>query len=71
MIFLGLIFAVCIQKWIQYTCGCKEDSEFVQCDARCGTSVKCQPVTKEKEKDSTNYCRNHLVKADAPLTVEA
>ena len=61
--FLRLICAVCIQKWIQYTCGCKENSEFIQCNARCGTSVKYERVTREKEKDSTNYCRNHLVKA--------
>ncbi|KAF1359208.1 hypothetical protein EJ07DRAFT_120739 [Lizonia empirigonia] len=41
--------------------------EFVQCEGRQGTNVKCQPVEKRFGKDSANYCSKHLVKPDAPV----
>lgn len=55
---------MCTQKYIQYTCGCKKNAEFIQCEARAGTNVKCNPVRKEKEKDSAHMCATHMVKPD-------
>lgn len=57
---------MCTSFYIQYTCGCRKEMEFVQCAERQGTNVKCKPVRKEPGKDSTNYCRGHLVNPDAP-----
>ena len=57
---------MCKSKFIKYTCGCKKEMEFVQCEERRGTNVRCNPVRKEWGKDSANYCRVHLVKPDAP-----
>lgn len=42
-----------------------KETEFVQCAERQGTNVKCDPVTKDLAKESTNYCS--LVKPDAPV----
>ncbi|KAH7032109.1 hypothetical protein B0J12DRAFT_306308 [Macrophomina phaseolina] len=41
--------------------------EFVQCEARRGSNVKCDPVEEAWGKDSLNYCPRHLVKPDAPV----
>ncbi|KAE8340633.1 hypothetical protein BDV24DRAFT_133537 [Aspergillus arachidicola] len=57
---------MCTTYYIQYTCGCRREWEFVQCDERQGTNVRCHPILKRWGKDSTNYCKNHLVKPDAP-----
>lgn len=57
---------MCTSLFIKYACGCKKEMEFVQCDERRGTNVRCQPFRKEWGKDSANYCRGHLVKPDAP-----
>jgi hypothetical protein len=60
---------MCISKFIKYTCGCKKEMEFIQCQERQleGLNVRCHPITKEWGKDSANYCSKHLVKADAPV----
>ncbi|KAF2209730.1 hypothetical protein CERZMDRAFT_100137 [Cercospora zeae-maydis SCOH1-5] len=65
--FSRISVAMCVSKYIQYTCGCKKEMEFVQCDARAQTNAKCPPVQKEWGKDSTNYCPRHLVKPDSPV----
>jgi len=58
---------MCESKCITYTCGCTKEMEFVQCQERRGTIVKCHPATKTPDKVSTNYCPGHLVKPNAPL----
>jgi len=57
---------MCESQFIQYTCGCKKEMEFIQCEERRGTIVKCSRITKSKGKESMNYCSTHLVKPDAP-----
>lgn len=57
---------MCTSFYITYTCGCKKETEFVQCTDRAGTNVKCNPIKKEPGKQSANYCKGHLVKPDAP-----
>lgn len=58
---------MCESKYIQYTCGCKKEMEFEQCDERRGTNVKCHPIRKVFGKNSNNYCSRHLVKPDAEV----
>ncbi|BCS00012.1 uncharacterized protein AKAW2_50353A [Aspergillus luchuensis] len=58
--------AMCTSYYIQYTRGCRKEMEFVQCDGRQGSNVKCKPIKKELGKNSTNYCKGHLVNPDAP-----
>lgn len=56
---------MCKSLFIQYTCGCRKEMEFIQCPDRHGTNVQCHPVPKEWGKDANNYCSGHLVKADS------
>ncbi|KAH7176365.1 hypothetical protein EDB81DRAFT_772502 [Dactylonectria macrodidyma] len=56
---------MCTSMYIKYTCGCKDEMEFIQCSERGGTNVKCNPVTKAWGKDSLNFCPRHLVKPAA------
>ncbi|KAI0198714.1 hypothetical protein F4808DRAFT_434887 [Astrocystis sublimbata] len=48
---------------IKYTCECQKDGQFVQCEERQGTNVKCHSIPKIIDKFSTHYCSAHLVKA--------
>ncbi|KAK4171144.1 hypothetical protein QBC36DRAFT_199970 [Triangularia setosa] len=57
---------MCTTFYIKYTCGCKKGGEFVQCEERSGTNVKCKPVLLRQGKLSANYCSGHLVNPDAP-----
>ncbi|PYH40067.1 uncharacterized protein BP01DRAFT_234948 [Aspergillus saccharolyticus JOP 1030-1] len=61
-----VIGIMCTSLYVQYTCGCKKEMEFVQCTNRQGTNVKCKPVRKELGRESPNHCRGHLVIPDAP-----
>lgn len=54
---------MCITYYITYTCGCKGDLEFVQCENRRGTNVKCDPMEKNLGKEASNYCPRHLFAA--------
>ncbi|KAF0642333.1 hypothetical protein FPSE5266_20133 [Fusarium pseudograminearum] len=56
---------MCTLKYVTYTCGCQKDAEFVQCEARQGTNVRCHRLARESLKNATNHCQNHLVKPDA------
>jgi len=58
---------MCTSKYFKYTCGCKKEMEFIQCQERVGTNAKCHPIIKVWGKDSTYYCSRHLVKPDAPV----
>lgn len=64
---------MCESKYIKYTCGCKKEMGFIQCEERLGTNVRCHPVTKSLfftksfGKSSGNYCSRHLVKPDAEV----
>lgn len=58
---------MCQSKYIEYTCGCKREMEFIQCPERQGTNVRCHPFCKISGWDSTNYCLRHLVKPDATV----
>ncbi|KAK3375593.1 hypothetical protein B0T24DRAFT_616618 [Lasiosphaeria ovina] len=42
--------------------------EFVQCEERQGTNVRCTPITKRHRKDAQNFCESHLVYSNAPRT---
>lgn len=57
---------MCETKYIEYSCGCKKDSEFIQCPDRRGTIVKCDKIPKTLLKESENYCQQHLVPPSAP-----
>lgn len=50
-----------VQEYVKYTCGCKQESEFKQCDERQGTNVKCDPIKKVLVGSVQHYCRKHLV----------
>ena len=52
---------MCTSKLIRYTCGCEKEMEFVQCEERQGTNVRCNRTKKEKAKDAANFCSKHLV----------
>jgi len=52
---------MCTSKLIRYTCGCEKEMEFVQCEERQGTNVKCNRTRKEKAKDAANFCSKHSV----------
>ena len=54
---------MCTMFWVQYSCGCKRDTEFVQCQERSGTNVRCEMIQKKWSKNVDNYCRQHLVSA--------
>ncbi|KAK0732981.1 hypothetical protein B0T26DRAFT_682522 [Lasiosphaeria miniovina] len=58
---------MCTSYYIKYTCQCKE-MEFVQCEERQGTNVRCTPVTKRHRKDAQNFCESHLVYSNTPRT---
>lgn len=58
---------MCDSKYIQYTCGCKKETEFVQCDDRLGTNVRCHPLKKVLAKRAENFCSGHLVNPDAKV----
>ncbi|KAH7054337.1 hypothetical protein B0J12DRAFT_450414 [Macrophomina phaseolina] len=49
---------MCTSKFVKYTCGCKKEMEFIQCEARRGSNVKCDPVEKAWGKDSSTTARN-------------
>ncbi|KAI9810374.1 MAG: hypothetical protein M1832_001355 [Thelocarpon impressellum] len=51
---------------IKYMCGCEKEMEFIQCNERKDTNVKCKPVQKILMKQSVNYCARHLVNPSAP-----
>ncbi|KAL3474534.1 hypothetical protein BJX99DRAFT_231498 [Aspergillus californicus] len=57
---------MCSSQFMLYTCGCKRESEFIQCLERRGSNVKCKPITKLPATRSMNYCEGHLVPPDAP-----
>ncbi|KAH7376416.1 hypothetical protein B0T11DRAFT_272294 [Plectosphaerella cucumerina] len=58
---------MCTSKYILYSCGCKKETEFVQCEERQGTNIKCEKIDKAWEKDSPHYCSGHLVKPGSRL----
>lgn len=53
---------MCTQDCINYQCGCRKKTEFRQCDEKydAGVSLRCAN-TEEKELQSRNYCRDHLL----------
>jgi hypothetical protein len=52
---------MCVQYYREYTCGCEEDEEFVQCDKRLGTNVRCDPVRPRPLPKAVHMCRMHMV----------
>jgi hypothetical protein len=54
---------MCTQKYIQYTCGCEKDAEFIQYAVRENTNFKCDQLPGEKLKDAAHMCKTHMVKA--------
>lgn len=60
---------MCHTKFIAYSCGCKTQSEFVQCAERQGTNLKCHPLGAGEVRQSGHYCANHLVRADVATQV--
>lgn len=57
-----VIVTMCKQYFRVYTCGCKKLEEFVQCQARQGTNVKCLPTTQVPLAVSVHMCSKHMVK---------
>ncbi len=53
---------MCIQYYRMYTCGCRKEEEFQQCEGRIGTNVKCTPVIWEALPVSLHMCKRHMVK---------
>ncbi|KAL6229472.1 hypothetical protein BDW75DRAFT_97594 [Aspergillus navahoensis] len=53
---------MCIQYYRLYTCGCKKNEEFKQCNERLGTNVKCSPVRLEPLDPSVHMCAKHMMK---------
>jgi len=53
---------MCKQMYREYTCGCKKEGEFIQCAARRGTGVKCDPVEKVELEAAIHMCSDHMVK---------
>lgn len=66
-------FTMCHYIMISYTCGCVKKSEFVQCTKahESRQNIKCKPITKKPDRQSTNYCEGHLVHADAEILTAA
>jgi hypothetical protein len=62
------LLTVCKQYFVKYKCQCVERNEFVQCEARRDTNVRCDPLL-PATKNSQNYCKNHTVTPAAPLTM--
>lgn len=52
---------MCIQYYREYTCGCEEEEEFVQCDKRLGTNVRCDPVRQKPLPAAVHMCVRHMV----------
>ena len=55
---------MCKQYFRKYTCGCQRKEQFVQCDTHRGTILQCARTENQKPELATNYCSQHLVKAD-------
>jgi len=53
--------AMCIQYYRTYTCGCKRNEEFVQCDERLGTNVRCDEVHLKPLLAALHMCFSHMV----------
>ncbi|KAK4140986.1 uncharacterized protein C8A04DRAFT_31421 [Dichotomopilus funicola] len=53
---------MCIIYMREYTCGCEEEEEFVQCEKRLGTNVRCDPVREIARPASMHMCRHHMVR---------
>ncbi|KAI0837091.1 hypothetical protein F5Y06DRAFT_91836 [Hypoxylon sp. FL0890] len=53
---------MCKQYYRMYTCGCKKEEEFKQCDERLGTNVKCSRIRWEELPVSAHMCKKHMVK---------
>ena len=56
---------MCIIETHKYSCGCKRNGEFKQCEKRSGTNVKCSPVTQVARPDILHYCAMHMVPPDS------
>jgi hypothetical protein len=58
---------VCIQYYIVYSCGCRQDADFDQCDKLLGTNKKCalRGIQDVPEKLVGNHCEAHLVEYDS------
>lgn len=51
---------MCKRVYHNYTCGCREKGEFIQCDTKHNLGcLKCDKIEPE-EKPSRNYCEQHL-----------
>ncbi len=52
---------MCIQYYRTYTCGCELQEEFVQCEERLGTNVRCEPVPRKPLVEALHMCALHMV----------
>jgi len=53
---------MCTQYYRLYTCGCKKEEEYKQCEERLGTNVKCSPMNWVPLDPSAHMCKKHMVK---------
>lgn len=51
------------QYYIAYSCGCRQDTDFDQCDELFDTNLKCplRGIQDVEEKSVGHYCEAHLV----------
>ncbi|KAI0182981.1 hypothetical protein EV127DRAFT_448301 [Xylaria flabelliformis] len=54
---------MCTIQYHLYTCGCKKEGRFTQCEPRLGTNVMCDPVTEELMPPKQHWCFDHCVEA--------
>lgn len=60
---------MCTQVYVKYQCGCKDEGEFKQCDAKYNAESNLQcDHTQEDERTSRNYCAKHLPMEGKALT---
>ena len=53
---------MCIQFYREYTCGCIKKEEFVQCEKRLGSNVRCDPVRQMPLPGALHMCIRHMVR---------
>ena len=53
----------CTQKVRRYSCGCIKTEEFVQCNRRVDSNIRCARARREFLPDKRHYCQMHLVLA--------
>lgn len=62
---------MCFYRREKHACGCIRRTSFVQCPARQGTNVRCNPLETPPPSRVHWYCPEHLVKAGVRVVYTA